>query len=133
MIRLLRIVALLGLGLLLGGAAGLYFGWQVWPTEFTDAGVGLLDEAYQRDYVLMVAQTYEADDDLALAEARLRRLDQADPRGRLRSMTVDMILDDVPAADLRALVRLAAALDVTSPAMDPYLPPTADPEAPNGG
>jgi hypothetical protein len=132
MARAIRILVLLAVGLGLGVLAGLYFGWQVWPTEFTDAGVGLLDEAYQRDYALMVAQTYAVEGDLARAEGRLAQLDPADPRGRLRSVTVDMILDGEPAADLRVLVRLAADLGVTSPAMAPYLPAEETPEAGNG-
>jgi hypothetical protein len=132
MARAIRILALLGLGLALGVLAGLYFGWQVWPTEFTDAGVGLLDETYQREYAVMVAQTYGVEGDLARAESRLQQLDPADPGGRLRSLTVDMILEGEPEADLRVLVRLAADLGVTSPAMAPYLPVEETPEAGNG-
>ena len=132
MVKAIRIVALLGVGLALGTAAGLYFGWQVWPTEFTDAGVGLLDDAYQQEYVLMVAQTYAVEGDLARAETRLSRLDPADPRGRLRSITVDLILEGAPAPDLRTLVALAADLEVISPAMAPYLPAGNDVEPESG-
>jgi hypothetical protein len=120
MIRWLRNIALILLGLAVGAGVGLLLGWVVWPTEYTDATPIILQDAYRQDYLRMIAAAYGADDDLATAETRLNSLG---PNGRddLFALMLDTILRDGDEAEIRQQVQLAAALGYTSPAMAPYL------------
>lgn len=49
------------LSILLGLAAGLYYGWVVSPVEYVDTTPDTLRADYKTDYVLMVAEIYQAD------------------------------------------------------------------------
>jgi hypothetical protein len=59
---------------LLGGALGLVYGWVVNPVEFIDTTPDSLREDFKADYVLMVAESYRANEDVALAARRLALL-----------------------------------------------------------
>jgi len=120
----LRAVGWVGLGLILGGGLGLYLGWTVWPTEFTNASPAALEESYRRDYALMTAAAYTADGNLAAAEKRVESLGE-NGRSFYFSFTLDSILRGGNEPEIRQLVRLAADLGFSSPAMTPYL---AEPE-----
>lgn len=108
------------LGLLLGTGLGLYLGWVVWPTEFTNANPAALQESYRQDYALMIASAYAADGDLAAAEQRVDELGE-DGRSFYFSFTLDTILREHNQTETRQLARLAADLGFSSPAMTPYL------------
>ena len=116
------------LGMALGAGAGVLVGWYVWPTEFSDATVEILDVRYQQEYALMAAQAYRVDGNLLAAQQRLVRINRSDPAAWYLAFTVDRILAGGAAADLRDLVRLATDLGLQSPAFAPYLP-----EEPAGG
>ncbi len=109
------------IGLAVGAGLGLYIGWVAWPTEFSDATPMLLDDTYRQDYVLMVATAYAEDDNLPLAQQRINSLGP-DGEQLLLNMAVEMILQAEDETEIRQVVRLAAALDLYSPAMEPYLP-----------
>lgn len=122
-----RLLILSGLGLVIGIAFGLLVGWVAWPLEFTEADPTILEESYQRDYTLMIASAYWLDDDLTLARQRLNSLGKEDAGQWLLAVTVDTILEQGDETQIRHLVKLAADLGLSSPAMDPYLP-TPEPE-----
>ena len=63
----------------LGVAAGLYYGWVVSPVEYTDTAPDSLRIDYKSDYVLMVAEAYQAENDLAQAAQRLAFLGASSP------------------------------------------------------
>jgi hypothetical protein len=56
---------------LLGVAVGVIYGWVVSPVKFVDTTPASLREDFRTDYVLMVAESYHADHDPALASRRL--------------------------------------------------------------
>ena len=114
--RLLRILLLFVVGAALGVGAGLYLGWAVWPTEYTDASPAVLQEAYQRDYAQMVADVYEVEGDLTAAQNRLAALGP-DAEQRLLDFIADAVLAEANEADVRRLVRLAADLGLSLPFM----------------
>ncbi len=124
----LRIIGLVILGMVAGVGLGLYLGWVAWPTEFTDANPGVMQESYQRDYVMMVATAYALDHNLADARKRIAGLGENSSE-TLLSYTINLIL--LPGADvtaIRRLVELSADLGLYSPAMDLYLTdPTVEP------
>ena len=65
--------------LLLGIGAGLAYGWYVDPVEFFDLTPDTLRADYKADYVLMVAESYRAEQDPGLAARRLAILGSRSP------------------------------------------------------
>ncbi|MCB8943555.1 MAG: hypothetical protein H6658_07355 [Ardenticatenaceae bacterium] len=121
MLRWLRNLFLILVGLTLGAGLGLLVGWVIWPTEYTDATPIILQDAYRQDYLRMIAAAYGEDGDLETAVSRLESLG-ANGADQLFSLMLDDILAGSDEAEIRQLVKLAAALGYTSPAMQPYLP-----------
>ena len=120
MLRWLRNVGLILVGLALGAGLGLLLGWVVWPTEYTDAEPIILQDAYRQDYLWMIAAAYSEDGDLATAVTRLESLG-TNGEDQLFSLMLDAILAGNDEAEIRQLVGLVDALGFTSPAMQPYL------------
>lgn len=67
------------LAILVGLAAGIFFGWQVAPARYTDTSPDTLRQDYQTDFILMVAELYGYDADLAMATSRLTYLNPMSP------------------------------------------------------
>jgi hypothetical protein len=70
--------------IVLGLAAGLFYGWLVNPGQPRDTSLGDLRADYQADYVLMVAEAYPQQADIAGAVELLRKVDAQDPLGVVR-------------------------------------------------
>ena len=62
------------LSILIGLAAGLYYGWVVRPVRYTDTSPDTLRQDYKTDFVLMVAEAWEATGDLDMARRYLALL-----------------------------------------------------------
>lgn len=69
--------------ILIGVAGGVFYGWKVSPVEYTDTAPDTLRIDYKTDYVLMVAEIYHQEGDLAQAALRLGLLGN---RGPLETM-----------------------------------------------
>ncbi|NJN54750.1 MAG: hypothetical protein HC804_08355 [Anaerolineae bacterium] len=121
----LRIPLILIIGLAVGLGLGLYIGWEVAPTEYVNANPAYLAETYQQEYVRMVATAYAVDGDLAAAQMRLVSLGE-NGGALLTAVMLDTILQQQNETEIRQLVNLAAAVGITSPAMEPYLPPLSE-------
>ncbi len=63
----------------LGAAAGMFYGWVVNPVEYVDISPQNMRVDYKTDYVLMIAESYQADHDLGLAVRRLARIGTSTP------------------------------------------------------
>ncbi len=63
----------------LGFGAGLFYGWKINPGKNTDTTPDSLREDYKADYVLMVAEAYQAEADLNSAIDRLSVLGSQPP------------------------------------------------------
>jgi hypothetical protein len=59
------------LAILLGVAAGLFYGWVVNPVDYVDTSPDTLRIDYLADYVLMTAESFQVDQNLDLARQRL--------------------------------------------------------------
>jgi hypothetical protein len=59
--------ALFGITILLGFVVAVYYGWAVRPVNTSDAEPTLLREDFRADYVLMVAEAYNADHEVERA------------------------------------------------------------------
>lgn len=60
-----------------GVGVGLFYGWVIRPVEYVDTSPNTLRIDYKTDYVLMVAEAYEAEGDLENAVQRLTFLGEA--------------------------------------------------------
>lgn len=60
--------------ILAGLALGLYYGWVVSPVRYVDASFSDLHEDFKSDYVWMVAEAYQAEQNTQLASERLQPL-----------------------------------------------------------
>jgi hypothetical protein len=67
------------LAIALGAAAGMFYGWVISPVEYIDTTPDSLREDYKTDYVLMVAEAYQAEADLGGAARRLAVLGDLPP------------------------------------------------------
>ena len=63
------------LTILVGFALGLFYTWQINPIEYTDARPETLRVDYKTDYVLMVAEIYQQEEDIQEAIRRLTQLE----------------------------------------------------------
>ena len=97
-------------GLLLGVAGGLVYGWVISPVQYTNASPAVLRPDYRNDYVLMVAESYQADHDIRRAASELAELGQPDLPGLVKeTLTTDQLAGYAP-LDLERLKGLAEGL-----------------------
>ncbi len=57
--------------MLIGIALGLVYGWKISPVQYTDVPPNILREDYRADYVLMVAEAHQNEQDAETAARRL--------------------------------------------------------------
>jgi hypothetical protein len=107
--RWLQILFLLALGL----AAGLVYGWVISPVEFVDTTPDTLRADYRADYVLMVAESFHADQDLELAARRLSSLGEEPPAEIVRQSLEFARQAGYSQPDLDLISALAQALQAS--------------------
>lgn len=76
--RLKRFVFFL-LAILIGVVLGVIIGWEIAPVRYTNTGPHTLRQDYKTDFVLMVAEVYFNEGDIAMAMARLATLGEESP------------------------------------------------------
>jgi hypothetical protein len=101
----------------LGVTAGLYYGWVMNPVEYMDTSPDTLRIDYKTDYVLMVAEAYQAEKDLGVAASRLNLLGTVPPtevvaRAILFASTIQ---PPYPQTDLALMQTLARDLQSWKP------------------
>ena len=107
--RIWRFV-LFALAILIGFAAGLGYGWAINPVRYTATSPDSLRMDYQTDFVLMTAELYQADGDLALALARLGFLGNSPPTTLMNQAITYAEAHLYAAVDLRLMRDLAAEI-----------------------
>ncbi len=107
-------------GLAAGFGGGAAIGWW-FPLRSPQTTPDALDPMWQSDYILMTAQAYSLDGDLATAQQRLDALGLADPGARVAARGQEAIAEGLPLEDVGRLARLAAALGTRLPELEPYL------------
>jgi len=109
------------LAIALGAAAGLLYGWLVNPVKYVDTTPDTLRVDYKSDYVLMVAEAYRAETDLALAARRLALLGDTPPAEIVRQATLFAESQGYTDADVVLMRNLQAALQSWTPSQEtPY-------------
>ncbi len=98
------------LGALLGGFLALIYGWLIRPVEYIDTTPDALRIDFRTDYVLMVAESFSADQELDLAQFRLAALGPLAP-DEYATDAIDYALEQsFSRIDLEHLNQLAIAL-----------------------
>jgi len=98
------------LAILAGFAAGLGYGWAINPVQYRSTGPHTLQIDYQTDFILMVAELYQAEGDLAMALARLGFLGDTLPLVMINDAIGYADTQRYAAADLQLMRSLAFAI-----------------------
>lgn len=106
------------IAVLLGAAAGLFYGWVVNPVEYVDISPQSLRVDYRTDYVLMVAEAYQVDRDLGVAVRRLSLLGSAAPTMIVADALNFALQNDYAPQDLSLFQALGEALLNWNPNME---------------
>jgi hypothetical protein len=109
--RLIRFLIGLAIGLILG----LGYAWRIQPVAYYDTAPDSLRQDYRADYVLMTAQSYQADDDLRLALVRLAALGPQLPADTVAEAIAFAEANDFAETDLDALRHLTDDLQALAP------------------
>ncbi len=119
---MLRIIRSLLLGLLIGTAVGLFFGWLQFPANARNSELSDLAQPWRDEYTIMIAAGYAVDADLAGASERLSRL-YADLLGPELRQSIDRIITTSARDldDITLLVELARDLEQLTATMRPFL------------
>jgi len=73
---------------IIGIALGLVYGWVIQPVEYTDVTPNILREDYRADYVLMVAEAHQSEQDSETSARRLAILG-SDPPAQIVATTLE--------------------------------------------
>jgi len=96
--------------LLLGSGLGLLYGWVIDPVEYVDTSPKSLREDYKTDYVLMVAEVFQSEQELASVFERLSFLGDLDPEIIVDNALYFAVQSGYSSSDLRLLRILSDAI-----------------------
>jgi hypothetical protein len=103
------------ISILIGIALGLVYGWVINPVEFVDTTPDTLRADYRVDYVLMVAEAYQADGDPSVAARRLAVLSSQAP-GEVASGAADLARQyGFSNSDIELIQKLTTAMQAWQP------------------
>ncbi|MHC1772595.1 MAG: hypothetical protein AB9907_12875 [Flexilinea sp.] len=80
-------------GLLIGLLAGLFYGWLINPTRYIDITPQSLHRDFQKQYLLLIAQSYQANEDIGRSYARIKQMTDPVNPDSLREMLLEMETD----------------------------------------
>jgi hypothetical protein len=109
------------LAIVIGAAGGLFYGWVVNPVKYVDTTPDTLRVDYKSDYVLMVAEAYSTEGDLAMAVRRLALLGDAPPADLIRDAILFAERQGYVDSDVALMRSLQAAVQTWTP---PLVTPT---------
>ena len=93
------------------------YGWVVNPVEYVDTTPQTLRVDYKSDYVLMVAEAYSSEQDLAKAVTRLAVLGSEMPAEIVRQAILFAESQGYTDADVALMSSLARDLDTWNPTL----------------
>ncbi len=120
-------------GLIIGLGLGLFIAWVIFPVQYVDIDPGALSPKYKSEYRRMIAMAYSADRNLERARERALLVDGNSAVPLLAAQAQQMLSENRPANQARALAVLAA--DLARPeekALAPSLEATSAPVASGG-
>jgi hypothetical protein len=99
----------------MGIMGGLFYGWVVNPVEYADISPSSLRVDYKTDYVLMIAEAYQVDQNLGLAVRRLARLGSSAPTDIVANALNYALQHEYASQDLSLLQSLGESLLIWDP------------------
>ncbi|MBN1922598.1 MAG: hypothetical protein JW892_15220 [Anaerolineae bacterium] len=112
---------LLLIGILLGLGLGFLFGWGLWPVQYYDTSPAQLRADYRDEYFRLVALSYQVEQDLPQARARLTVMGDSAPFPQLVTQIEAWMTEGASRTFLEPFVELAQDLGIDTPAMHTYL------------
>ncbi len=100
---------------LLGIAGGILYGWVINPVKFVDTTPASLRADYRTDYVLMVAESYQANQDTGLASRRLAILGAEPPAALAQAALQSAQQTGYSPADVALIQDLTRGLQASQP------------------
>jgi hypothetical protein len=99
----------------LGAIMGLIYGWTIEPVVYTDVTPGILRTDYRADYVLMVAEAYQAEQDVDTAARRLAII-TSEPPAQIVLNTLDYArINGFTQSEISLLQGLLSAMQAYQP------------------
>lgn len=102
--------------MLVGLTAGLVYGWVIRPSSVSNTTLASMREDYKADYVLMVAETYNASGDLSQATRDLEQILPGKPLLAVQSAIITAQQLGYAMTDLRIMAQLETDLTSALPA-----------------
>ena len=112
-------IALFFLMIAVGLGLGLLYGWVLNPLKYENTAPSMLHKDYKADYVLMVAEIYNADNNLEQAIRRLALLDSLPPTRIVSNAILTAGELSYTARDQELMGKLALALQNASATPNP--------------
>jgi hypothetical protein len=109
-------------GLLIGVALGLLYGWVIQPNEPGETSPHSLQDPYRADIVLMVAEIFAAEDDVELARQRMTALGLESYVNDIANALNYAKAHDFSDQDIDLLSNLAIHFDVSTPQSETRAP-----------
>ncbi len=106
------------IAILIGIAAGLAYGWGLNPVQYVDTAPDTLREDFRTDFVLMVAEAYQAERDVGRAARRLALLGDEPPEVIVQAALASGARLGYSVNDLDLMRNLAKALQTWNPALE---------------
>lgn len=104
--------------ILIGLAAGLYYGWEISPVRVADTSPEILRADYRSDYVLMVAEAYQSEGNPEVALERLAFFPDTNPLQSIRTALQFGLDNGYTADDLANLNALNEAVRAYDPSLE---------------
>ncbi len=109
------------IGVLVGLGLGIAIGWWLWPVTYTNTSPATLHQDYQDEYVLMIAASYEVEQDIDEARSQLQLLNPAKPAAPVIELAERLRAEGGSKEDIVRVARLAQALGAGDPTATPDL------------
>jgi len=106
------------IAVVLGAAAGLFYGWVMNPIEYVEITPQRLRVDYKTDYVLMVAEAYQVDHDMGMAVRRLASLGNLAPKDIVANALSYALQHGYASQDLAVIQRLGKDLLTWNPNLE---------------
>jgi hypothetical protein len=116
--------------ILFGLAFGLIYGWMINPVTYVNTTPDNLRSDYKADYVLMVAEVYQSEQNVAMATRRLELLGDDSPVRQVQRAVVKAQELGYTSRDLETLERFSSALQSGSGSNGAQSQSTTEPTGP---
>jgi hypothetical protein len=110
------------IAIIIGAGLGLLYGWAVSPVEYVDTSPDSLRIDYKSDYVLMVAEAYQIEADMALAVRRLALLGSDPPTETVRQALLFAESQGYTDADVALIRKMLRDLETWNPLLESPAP-----------